>query len=121
MGQIRTKGTGERQWRRGRRKDIADKRYNLTSHDTQEADGERGGGGDQEGGEQQGEEQGERPRPTPQEIWVGQVKAYDEAGVERGGWRGRRHHGGSGILREEGGAHQGKDGPHLYIKDPKPN
>ena len=53
--------------------------------------------------------------------WVGQVEASWEASGERSSIQGWRSHGGSGIPREEGGVRQGKEGDHLYIKEPNLN
>ena len=61
------------------------------------------------------------PGHPPQEGWVGQVEASREAGKERDGQQGQRHHGGYGIPQEEGGVLQRKEGTRLYIKGPNPN
>ena len=64
---------------------------------------------------------GSAPAISPQEGWVGQFYDSEEAGRERGGRQGRLNHGGSCILREEGGVCQGKEGARLYIQGPNIN
>ena len=64
---------------------------------------------------------GSAPATSPQEGWVGQFYDSEEAGGGRGGRQGRLNHGGSCILREEGGVCQGKEGARLYIQGPNIN
>ena len=53
---------------------------------------------------------GERPRPSPQEGWVGQVKASGEAGRERGGRRGRNIMGDLAYRERKGGSAKAMEG-----------